>query len=239
MPGQSAALAAQSRAENLALLFQEPLTAIVRLRSGRQALTQADTFRTQMREALKSAAQAARNQAGYSTEDVKMATLAIVGFLDESVLMIRNPLFADWPRKPLQEELFGSHMAGEIFYQDLEQLLSRNDAPDLADVLEIHYLCLLLGFRGRYSGRGAGEVQGIMSAVENKIRRIRGGLGELSPSWAPAGQVTKIVGDPWVRWLMVSFAVSLFLVLTLFAVFKISLSSATQSTGGAAVQRKV
>ena len=69
-----------------------------------------------------------------------MATLAVVGFLDESILNTRNPLFADWPRKPLQEELFGIHMAGEVFFQNVEQLLGRNDSADLADLLEVHYL---------------------------------------------------------------------------------------------------
>ena len=46
----------------------------------------------------------------------------MVAFLDESILNLRNPVFADWPRKPLQEELFGHHMAGEIFFQNLQPL---------------------------------------------------------------------------------------------------------------------
>ena len=66
-----------------------------------------------MREALKAAIQEARSKGGYSTEDIKMATLALVGFLDESVLNTRSPMFVGWSRKPLQEELFGIHMAGE------------------------------------------------------------------------------------------------------------------------------
>ena len=50
--------------------------------------------------------------AGYSAEDVKLAGFALVAFLDESVLASGNPVFADWPAKPLQEELFGTHVAG-------------------------------------------------------------------------------------------------------------------------------
>src|SRR5215813_11594472 len=90
--------------ENLALIFQEVLTAIVRLRSNRQELSDAESFRYYMREAIRTAVQEARNQAGYSAEDIKMATLALVGFLDESVLNTHDPMFAAWPRKPLQEE---------------------------------------------------------------------------------------------------------------------------------------
>ena len=48
------------RPENLALVLQEALTAIVRLRSNRQAVSDAGSFRIHMREALRSADQEAR-----------------------------------------------------------------------------------------------------------------------------------------------------------------------------------
>src|ERR1039458_119479 len=163
-----------TRTDNLALIFQEVLTAIVRLRSNRQELSDAESFRYYMREAIKTAIQEARNQAGYNADDIKMATLALVGFLDESVLNTHNPIFADWPRKPLQEELFGIHMAGEIFFRNLEQLMGRSDSADLADLLEVHYLCLLLGYGGRYSIGGRGELQAITTSTGERIRRIRG-----------------------------------------------------------------
>ena len=144
MTPSTAAGTPSTRTDNLALIFQEVLTAIVRLRSNRQELSDAESFRYYMREAIKSAIQEARNHGGYNADDIKMATLALTGFLDESVLNLRNPMFADWPRKPLQEELFGIHMAGEIFFRNLEQLMGRNDSADLADLLEVHYLCQLL-----------------------------------------------------------------------------------------------
>jgi type VI secretion system protein ImpK len=229
--------AVAARPDNLALLFQEVLTAIVRLRSNRQQLTDAESFRYHMREALKSAAQEARNRAGYSGEDIRMATLAVVGFLDESVLNTRNPLFADWPRKPLQEELFGIHMAGEVFFQNLEQLLGRTDSTDLADLLEVHYLCLLLGYTGRYSGSRGGELQAVMAATADKIRRIRGASGDLSPSWAPQGEVARVAKDRWVRTLMIAAVVSLLLTVILFVSFKVSLGSGASDVSSIAAQK--
>jgi type VI secretion system protein ImpK len=89
------------RSENLALVLQEVLTAIVRLRANRQAVSDAGSFRIHMREALKSADQEAR-RLGYSGETMQLAIFAVVAFLDESILNSRNPLFADWPRKPMQ-----------------------------------------------------------------------------------------------------------------------------------------
>ncbi len=227
-----------ARPDNLALLFQEVLTAIVRVRSNRQSFTDAESFRYHMREALKSAAQEARNRAGYSGEDIRMATLAVVGFLDESILNTGNPLFADWPRKPLQEELFGIHMAGEVFFQNLQQLLGRTDSVDLADLLEVHYLCLLLGYTGRYSGSRGGELQAIMASTADKIRRIRGAFGPLSPAWAPEGELVVVSKDRWVRALLIAAVACLALTLILFAVFKVSLGSGAGDVHSIASQRK-
>ena len=103
---------AETRIENLALNFQEVLTATVRLRANRQHVSDAESFRHHMREALRSAATEAQ-RAGYPTEDVKLAAFATVALLDESILNSRNPLFANWPGRPLQEEMFGIHQAGE------------------------------------------------------------------------------------------------------------------------------
>ena len=149
------------RPESLALIFQEVLTAIERLRGNRQGVTDAEAFRHHTREALKTAA----NQgfaAGYNADDVRFATFAAVAFLDESILNSQNPIFGDWLRKPLQEELFGTHIAGETFFQNLQQLLGRSDSPDLADVLEVHHLCMLLGLlrplqRGQPGRIGPGD----------------------------------------------------------------------------------
>src|SRR5215469_2680674 len=136
------------RRENLALIYQEVLTAIVRLRSDRQPISNPDAFRHFILEALKGAARQAA-AAGYNPGDIKVATFAAVAFLDESVLNNRKPAFEDWLRKPLQEELFGTHVAGDVFFEHIQQLLSRADSMDLADLLEVYYLCLLLGFSGR------------------------------------------------------------------------------------------
>jgi type VI secretion system protein ImpK len=217
--------AAPRRADNLALIFQELFTAIERLRSNRQAVSDAESFRHHIREAVKTAAQEARNRAGYSGEDIRMATLAVVGFLDETILNLQSPLFANWPRKPLQEELFGTHMAGEVFFQNLQELLGRNNSEDLADVLEAHLLCLLLGYRGRYSLGDRGELQSISNATADKIRRIRGALGGLSPNWAPPAEQAAPLKDPWSRRFLIGAAACFVFAVLLFLIYKVVLGS--------------
>jgi type VI secretion system protein ImpK len=212
------------RPENLALIFQEVLTAIERLRGNRQGVTDAEAFRHHTREALKTAANAGL-AAGYGADDVRLATFACVAFLDESILNSQNPIFADWLRKPLQEELFNVHIAGETFFQNLQQLLGRQDSIDLGDVLEVHYLCLLLGFCGRYSVGNRGELGQIMQMTGEKIRRIRGPFGLLSANWAPPPEVARTGVDPWVRKLTIIAGVCAGLMLLLFIVYKIVLGN--------------
>jgi len=213
------------RTENLALVLQEALTAIVRLRSNRQAVSDAGSFRIHMREALKSADQEAR-KLGYSGDVMQLATFAVVAFLDESILNSRNPMFADWPRKPLQEELFGTHMAGEVFFQNLQKLLSQTDSPEVADVLEVYYLCVLLGFGGKYSVGNKGDLRAIIDAVADKIYRIRGRSVELSPAWTlPKEAARRAGGDPWVRNLAIAAVCCAGLAIVLFLFFWSSLAS--------------
>ena len=226
------------RAENLALSFQEAITAIVRLRSNRQPVTSADVFRAHMRQLLNMAEQEARSR-GYTAEDVRLASFAVVAFLDESVLNLHNPVFADWPRKPLQEELFGGHVAGEMFFQSLQRLLERNESEQLADVLEVFQLCVLLGYRGRYGAGGQAELKAQLDTIAQKIRRIRKDSGALSPHWAPtAGMAAPAGVDPWLRPLVISAAACLLLALLLFGGFKFSLGAGVSDLRGAVAETR-
>lgn len=228
--------AAVSRPENLALAFQEVLTAIVRLRSRHQAVSNAEVFRAQMREALKRAEQEAGNR-NYPAEDVRLATFAAVAFLDESVLNLRDPAFADWPRKPMQEEIFGGHVAGELFFQSLQRLLGRPDSEELADVLEVFDLCMLLGYKGKYGGAGQAELRSLQETTALKIRRIRKGSPALSPAWAPPGEARRSVGpDRWVRRLLLAAGAMFLVFLVLLISFKLSLGSGVSDLQAIAVE---
>src|ERR1700758_5417173 len=209
------------RGWNLALGFQEVFTAVVRLRYNRQDVSDAETFRAQMRQALRVAEQEARSR-GCSAEDVKQVIFAVVAFLDESVLTSRNPVFVNWPRLPLQAELFGHQLAGEIFFQELQKALNRSDSQETADLLEVYYLCLLLGFKGRYAA--GGDLRSITAAIHEKIRRVRGPAGPLSPRGAiPADAARLMQSDRWSSILGKVAVVTAGLAVVLFVVFKVLL----------------
>lgn len=227
--GSTSAL--DQRGWNLALSFQEVFTAIVRLRYNRQAVSSADSFRAQVKQALKAAEQEARTR-GYGPEDTRRVIFAVVAFLDESVLSSRNPIFADWPRLPLQTELFGHQNAGEIVFDDIQKLLNRNESHELADVLEVYYLCLLLGFKGRYAAAGVGDLHAVKTAVRDKIRRVRPASSLLSPKGLlPSDAVRVLQSDPWVRNLAITAIVGVSLAVVLFILFKVLLISGTSELG--------
>jgi type VI secretion system protein ImpK len=183
----------------LAIALQEVLTATGRVRANRQSVTDAATFRNHVKQLLSGAHEEGR-RAGYASDDVKLAIYAIVVFVDESILNSALPALAGWSRKPLQEELFGEHMGGQVFFDNLRTLIGRQDSEELADVLEVYQLCLLLGFRGRYGAAGQSEVQRWAGAAAEKIARIRGTPGELAPGWAPPERENfPVQRDPWIR----------------------------------------
>jgi|SRR5581483_3680129 len=210
--------------DNLAAIYQEILTVIVRLRSNRQPIQDAASFRDGIRSSLAAAEQQGVRR-GYSGEDVRVATFAVVAFLDESVLNSGNPLFADWHRKPLQEELFGVHIAGEIFFRNIDRLLARPDSAQTEELLEVYELCLLLGFRGRFSADGGTQIRSIAGAIAEKRRRIRRIEGAMSPHWAPGVEAAPVAGDPWVIRLIYAAAASLAFAAVLFVGYKILLSA--------------
>lgn len=210
--------------ENLALLFQELFTAIVRLRAHRQDVSDAEVFRSQVLQAIRTAGQNAK-ALGYVDEDIQLTVFAVVAFLDESILNLRQPVFREWVRKPLQEELFGRHVAGEVFFQNLQLILGRRDSPEVADLLEVYELCVLLGYLGRYSIASKGDLRSMMGHAADKIRRIRGNQDDISPHWMLPDEVAPTRIDPWLRRLVITAAACAFLTLALFTTYKITLGS--------------
>ena len=228
---QGRPLAPPASADNLALQLQELFTAIVRLRSRRQEVSNAEMFRGQVLNSIKTAEQAAR-AAGYTDADITLAVFAVVAFIDESLLNLRQAVFNDWVRRPLQEEMFGRHVGGEVFFDHLQELLERRDSVEVADVLEVFYLCLLLGYLGRFSISSKGDLHALMQRTSDKIHRIRKSGPDLSPQWAlPPEAARQLRSDPWMRRLIVAAAVSAAVALVLFPVCKMSLGSEVNAIG--------
>jgi type VI secretion system protein ImpK len=236
------------RTFSLASCYENAITTILRLAAlQQQAVPNAEGFRASIRAALKSAMEQAK-ALGYTSEINQLAFFASVALLDESVLKLQSPAFADWAQRPMQEEMFGHNRAGEVFFEHLRGLLARQDSQETADCLEVYCLCMLLGFKGQYAlssggtgyfqgggassaSRPSGEIQALIRQAREKINRIRGPIAFL-PAAAPLPEVKqKAAIDRWSRGLGIAALCLLALVVVAYVGFWIILSSGASQAG--------
>ena len=220
-----------ARTNSLALSFQDVITVVLRMRYGAQRVADAAGFRANIRKMIATAVQEVRGL-GYSDATSHMALYAIIGFLDESVLNSQDPTFADWARRPLQEEMFGGHFAGEVFFKQVADLLNAPETNEVADALELHALCLLLGYRGRFAFGDHGEIHGILARIRDKILRIRGPLALARLNEVPEIKIAS-GRDKWLTTLWVAAAALLLLTIALFAIYSLTLGSGVGAIQGA------
>ena len=211
------------RTNSLALAFQDVITVVLRMRYGAQRVPDAAAFRANIRNMIVSAVTNVR-ALGYTDDASKMALYAIVAFLDESVLNSGDPAFADWSRRPLQEEMFGGHIAGEAFFNNLTGLLNGPDSMEVADALELHAILLHLGYRGRYALGNAGNLQGELVRIQAKIARIRGPFVMARLNQIPEVRF-EARRDRWLTSLWIAAGCLAALVVVLFVVYTLTLGS--------------
>lgn len=172
-----------ARKDNLAFIYEGLFTVIVRIQANRQQIVDIEAFRQRIRASLRDIEKQAIGL-GYSGADLQETNFAIVALLDEVVLGAGGSVAAQWSQRPLQEELFGNAVAGEVFFEKLDRALRKRDSEETADLLEIYLLCLLLGYRGKYANRSAGELQAISNDLRIRVEHIRGPLMSLDSTAA-------------------------------------------------------
>ncbi|WP_213307570.1 DotU family type IV/VI secretion system protein [Paraburkholderia sacchari] len=84
--------------------------------------------------------------AGHAQAEVDAALFAFAAWADELLLTARWEGAVQWQRHLLQRRYFNLSNAGVVFYERLAQL-----TPAERPVREVFYLCLALGFGGRYA----------------------------------------------------------------------------------------
>ncbi len=103
---------------------------------------------------------------GTSDEHTRDAMYALVALLDETVLSVPGPCRDVWLSSPLQLEYFGDNIAGEGFFRRLDALQGQSDAEE---VLGIYYLCLSLGFEGKYRIMNPEEREKIIAELAERL----------------------------------------------------------------------
>lgn len=138
------------------------------------------------------------------------ARFALCAWIDETVMNSPWQHRAAWQRTLLQSEYYNTVNAGTEFFDRLNLL-----HPDQNDVREIYYLCLGLGFAGRYSMDGdeflrdqlkKSNLRSLIGQVLEPVSYARGVLFEGAYK-IPAGELSTPTGamsmNPVMRWLFI------------------------------------
>lgn len=161
---------------------------------------------------------------GASPEKLYLARYVLCAALDEAVVNTPWGNTSEWTKQGLLVT-FGYREAwgGEKFFALLDKQLQ--DAAGNWDLLEVMYICLALGFQGRYrlEDGGQSELEEQRERLFRAIRHQRGSFErELSPRW----QGTVDRRNPLIRYvpLWVIGAVGSVLLLAIYLGFRFSLS---------------
>ena len=117
---------------------------------------------------------------GMAEDSIAEAKYAMVALMDETVLSVPGACRDYWISRPMQLDYFGDNLAGQEFYEKLQKMLLQPEKKK--DVLDVYFLCLSLGFEGKYRVFNPEERAIIMDDLGRKIRRTRIRVSaELSP----------------------------------------------------------
>ncbi|MBN1850100.1 MAG: DotU family type IV/VI secretion system protein [Deltaproteobacteria bacterium] len=100
-------------------------------------------------EGLVARTEACLQNKGISNEDMDHARFAVFAWVDEAILNAPWNDKDQWLKHQLQRTHFQTTGAGEMFFERLNSL-----GPHQGHVREVFYLCLALGFTGRYIHEG-------------------------------------------------------------------------------------
>ncbi len=154
----------------------------IRLKNSGQ-LQDVDGLRRRVIEEVKSFERRA-NETGLSQQSVRAARYALCATLDDLVLNTPWGAASAWGQQSMVALFHNETSGGERFYDLLEKL--ERDPGRFAEVLELMYLCLSLGFEGQYRVISRGSIRHgeVREGLFRMIRSRRGDFErDLSPRW--------------------------------------------------------
>ena len=165
--------------------------------------------------------------ANIAPQHVASARYAICTALDETVLSTPWGSESVWSTHSLLTTFHQEAWGGEKFFQILDRL--KVDVMANIDLLEVMYLCLSLGFEGKFKIQERGQAQ-IASVRDELYRLIRQARGEIERGLSPNWRGVEDRRNPLARYvpLWVVATVLLTVLLGLFISFRFGLSRSTQ-----------
>jgi type VI secretion system protein ImpK len=121
---------------------------------------------------------------GLDSRSLRAARYALCATVDDIVLSTPEGTASSWTMQGMTSIFHDEVVGGERFFEILTEL--QKDLGHHEPVVELMYLCMSLGFIGRYRvrPRGVAELTDLRDGVYNTIRSRRGDFErELSPQW--------------------------------------------------------
>lgn len=141
-------------------------------------------------------------QRHFDPEDIHDAKYAFSAMIDETVLSSTMSIREEWARQPLQLTLFGDQLAGEHFFDRLE--CARNGAGRRRAALEVFYMCLLLGFKGKYLLEGSEKLNYLSAQLGDQLAHIKGRHASFSPHWKAPDSITHTLRRQLPLWMVLT-----------------------------------
>lgn len=152
--------------------------------------------------------------AGVAQDEVMLSRYVLCTALDEAVLSTPWGSASDWGKQSLLITLHNEAWGGEKVFQLLEHCL-QNPRQRL-HILELLYLCLCLGFEGRYRvmNDGRSQLEALRERTSATIRSVRGEFErELSPHWRGLSVARDRLSQFLPPWVGVAICLALLLLL--------------------------
>lgn len=158
---------------------------------------------------------------GIDNEKVRLAKFALVAFLDETIISSEWSAKNEWLTEPLQIKLFDTFNAGEEFFTNMSTLRQRTTANK--DILEIYYLCLSLGFKGKYQLQSPENLRRIIDDLNLELHpEAYRSIDLLSPNGKPRQSIVQTVKTGLPLWVYPAGAIFILIIFYIIMSFSIS-----------------
>lgn len=199
-PAPPSAALPSTPATSLVDLLYDGLYMVFLLRNGKTPGCRSD-FSAQVQNFLDEFEREAKLQR-FDPEDIHDAKYAFSALIDETVLSSAISIRAEWARQPLQLTLFGDQLAGEHFFERLEH--ARNGAGRRLAALEVFYMCLLLGFKGKYLLEGSEKLNYLSAQLGDQITHIKARHTSFAPHWRAPDNIVHTLRRKLPMWALLS-----------------------------------
>lgn len=145
-------------------------------------------------------------QKGAETSQIQAARYVLCTVVDEAVTTSVWGGKSEWSKMSLLSQFHNETFGGEKFFHLLDRVVQSPEK--YMPLLELMYICLSLGFEGKYrvKPRGSIELESIRDGLYRQIGKLRGDVSrELSPNWKGLndGRRSLVRVVPW--WLVTIF----------------------------------